>query len=258
MSATAPAQPAPPPRPVDPRVRARWIAARREEGRRRLRVVVVVVAVVVSVIVAWGITVSPLLAVEEIEVVGTARSTAESVIAAAQVGEGDSMVWLDPDEVTARIEASPWILTAHVERDWPRTLIVKVTERSAVAWTEVEGGSSVVVDGGGRVLERADAPPPGLPQLVDLTSVPEPGGTVAPSSSALVAAKYGVYAPAVRQIATTGGGVVVTLFDGPEVRLGRPSRLTTKLRAAGAVLDALRDSLPTYVDVSVPTNPVAG
>ena len=38
----------PPRRPVDPRVRDRWVAARREEGRRRLRILVAVVSVITA------------------------------------------------------------------------------------------------------------------------------------------------------------------------------------------------------------------
>ena len=51
---------------------------------------------------------------------------------------------------------------------------------------------------------------------------------------------------------------MVKLVSGPEVRLGQPNRVRTKLRAAGAVLEALQADPPAYVDVSVPTNPVSG
>jgi hypothetical protein len=126
-------------------------------------------------------------------------------------------------------------------------------------WVQVDGAPGVlVVDRTGRVLAHADAPPAGLPRLVDVRAAPEPGGTIVPVRGAAVAAAYGAYAVAVSQISVTDGGAVVTLFDGPEVRLGQPTHLVTKLRAAGAVLDSLRGNLPAYVDVSVPTNPVAG
>jgi len=62
----------------------------------------------------------------------------------------------------------------------------------------------------------------------------------------------------VAQVSVTDRGAVVKLVSGPEVRLGPPTQLRAKLRAAGAVLDSLKDALPAYVDVSVPTNPVSG
>ena len=40
--------------------------------------------------------------------------------------------------------------------------------------------------------------------------------------------------------------------------MGPATQIAVKLRAALAVLDAPRDDPVTYVDVSVPTNPVAG
>ena len=253
-------QPRPPRRPVDPRVRDRWVAARRDEGRRRLRILVVVASVITALALAWAVTVSPLLAVEQIDVKGNAQVTPAEVIAAAQVGEGDAMVWLDPGQVVTRLEASPWIRTATVTRDWPRTLVITVTERvpDGLGAGRRHGRSARRRPHRPCPRARRRATEPGLPQLVDVRQAAEPGGSIVPAQGAAVAAAYGLYAPAVAQISVTDGGAVVKLVSGPEVRLGRPTRLRTKLAAAGAVLDSLQAALPTYVDVSVPTNPVAG
>jgi len=100
-----------------------------------------------------------------------------------------------------------------------------------------------------------------LPRVVDVVAAPEPGGTIVPGKGAAVAAVAavsGFAAASVSQISVTDAGVVVTLVEGPQVRLGPPTQMRAKLRAAGAVLDSLRGHLPAYVDVSVPTNPVAG
>jgi hypothetical protein len=40
--------------------------------------------------------------------------------------------------------------------------------------------------------------------------------------------------------------------------MGEPTQIAAKIRAGLAVLDASKDQPVTYVDVSVPTNPVAG
>jgi hypothetical protein len=52
--------------------------------------------------------------------------------------------------------------------------------------------------------------------------------------------------------------VVLHLRTGPEVRLGPPTQVAVKVRAALAVLQASAGTPVAYVDVSVPTNPVAG
>jgi len=48
------------------------------------------------------------------------------------------------------------------------------------------------------------------------------------------------------------------LANGAEVRLGDATQLRAKVAAAVAVLGAMGDQPVHYVDVSVPTNPVAG
>ena len=64
--------------PVDPRVRQRWIAARRAEGHRRLRIVAIAVAVVVVLVVGWAAIASPFLDVDHIVVQGNTRLTARA------------------------------------------------------------------------------------------------------------------------------------------------------------------------------------
>jgi hypothetical protein len=52
--------------------------------------------------------------------------------------------------------------------------------------------------------------------------------------------------------------VNLELASGVEFRLGRPTVVMTKVRAGVAVLGALDGDAVSYVDVSVPSNPVAG
>lgn len=258
MSARAPVRSRPdaPRPPVDPRVRARWIAARRAEGRRRLRVLVAVASVLGTLGIAWAVTVSPLLGVDKVVVRGAQHLSAADVQQAGGVHDGDSMVWMDPGVVTARIEASPWVRTAKVTRDFPRTLVVDITERIPAAWVGA-GDHSLVVDGSGRVLEDTPTPPANLPELVGVHGA-DPGRTIAPSAGARIATGYGIYAAGVTRIELHDGDATVTLRSGTQVRMGPPTRIHAKIVAAGAVLVALGPNAPQYVDVSVPTNPVAG
>ena len=70
---TAPRAKQPPARraqraPIDPRVRQRWIATRRAQGRRRLRIVIAVGGVVAVLIVAYSVSVSPLFDIDRVVV----------------------------------------------------------------------------------------------------------------------------------------------------------------------------------------------
>jgi len=223
------------------------------------RTVLFTLAVTALVAVAWGVSRSPLLDVDHVTVSGAGHTTAAQLEGAAGIHRGDALAWLDTGRAVAGVEALPYVQRAHVERQWPDTVRIVVTERTPVAWVEAKGRRALV-DGTGRVLELVADPPVGLPQLAGTTAVPGPGATVATAVAARVAAglvglKFGV-----QSITATDAGVSLQLPAGPEVRLGEPDRVPVKVRAAIAVLEAmaLARSAVHYVDVSVPTNPVAG
>jgi cell division protein FtsQ len=241
-------------------VRERWIAARRAEGRRRLRWAVAALVVVGVLAVAWGVTMSPLLDVERVEVTGAPHVSTAQVESAAGVHPGDPLAWLDTGSAVDGVQALPYVRTAKVERDWPDTVRIIVVERVAAAWVE-RSGRRAIVDGTGRVLELVDAPPAGLPLLAGDRPVPEPGATiVSDRRGARVAAGLAGLAVSVQSITASDAGVSLQLVSGPEVRLGEANRIAVKVRAALAVIAATFASGVTvhYVDVSVPTNPVAG
>lgn len=238
--------------PPPARARARKASAR----RRRVLAVVVLVAVLAAI--AYGVSRSPLLAVNTLKVTGTSHVTTEQVLDAAGVHDGDPMVWMDPGAAVRGIEALPYVRVATVQRQWPDTVRITVRERTPSAWIDGPGGKALV-DGTGRVLDVVDTPPPAVPQLLGAKVVPTPGGTIDAVGAARVAGGLGGLAGAgTASVELTDHGVVLHLVSGPEVRMGDADRIAVKLRAAWAVLDATRDAPPAYVDVSVPTNPVVG
>jgi cell division protein FtsQ len=234
------------------------VAVRRDAGRRRLRVLLVVAAVLALLALAWGVSVSPLLDVDHLQVRGLHRVTAAQVEDAGGIHHGDAMAWLDPGRAVRGIEALPFVRRATVTREWPDTVHVTVVERRPVAWVAGPTGK-VVVDGTGRVLESVADAPPGMPQLLGAKFVPGTGATISPVGGARVAAGLtGLLVVGTRSVTTTATGVTLQLANGPEVRMGSPDRVGVKLRAALAVVAATAGTDVHYVDVSVPTNPVAG
>ena len=241
--------------PIDPRVRARWISARRAEGRRRLRIFVVVLAVVTLGALAWGVTVSPILDVNQVVVRGVDRLDANTVTKAAGVHTGDALVWLGTSTAAARVESLSWVADARVEREFPGTVRIVVVERKPVAW--VDADPVVLVDRQGRVLDTVAAAPPAFPQLVGAESAPE-GAHVRPRAAARVAAAFGPNAAGVAAVTVRDGSATAHLADGIEVRFGYPTALVQKVRAALAVVAALGARPTAYIDVSVPATPVSG
>lgn len=216
-------------------------------------------AVAVLVAAAYGISRSPLLSVDTVTVLGTAHLTPAQVEAAAGVHQGDAMVWVDTGNAVTRVEALPYVRDVSIRREWPHTVRITVRERTPAAWID-GSGAKTVVDGTGRVLETVAAPPPGLPQLLGTKVVPPPGGVIDAVAAARVAGTLtGLAVGGVASVGSTPDhGVVVHMASGPELRLGPPTEVAAKIRAALAVLGATKDTPPAYVDVSVPTNPVAG
>jgi cell division protein FtsQ len=239
-------------------VKARWIAARRAEGRRRLRVLIVITSVVSLAAVAWGVTKSPLLDVDHVIVRGLHHTTAAQVETAAGIHRGDALMWLDIGRGVSRLDALPYVRAARVTREWPGTVRITVTERTPVAWVEGSAGR-VLVDGTGRVLDAVADPPVGIPKLQGTRTVPAPGATIAPAVGARVASHLSGYVAAgTRTITVADAGVSLELVAGPQFRLGDATQVEVKVHAGLAVLDAMAGQEVHYVDVSVPANPVAG
>ena len=223
-----------------------------------VRWLIAVGVVAALALVAYAVTISPLLAVDTITVRGAHHTRAAQLERAAGVGTGDALLWLDTGHAAAALEAVPYVRTARVTKEWPHTVHLTVTERTAVAWAEGSGGK-VLVDGTGRVLETVATPPAGLPQLLGLRAVPAPGATVAPAGPARAAGVLNpIAAGGTKSVTAAGGDLTMQLANGTEVRLGDGTQLRAKVAAAVAVLGSMGDQPVHYVDVSVPTNPVAG
>jgi cell division protein FtsQ len=226
--------------------------------RRRRRLLVTGIALAVLLAVAYGVAASPLLAVDRVQIRGLDRLTASDIENAGGVHDGDAMVWIDTSGAVQGIEALPYVREASLTREWPHTVRITVRERTPSAWVDAASGKALV-DGTGRVLELVDAAPAHMPQLLGAKLVPPPGGTVDAVGAARVAgALHGLAALGTASVAATDHGVVLKLASGPEIRMGEPSRIAVKLRAGFAVLAACDGKAVEYVDVSVPTNPVAG
>ena len=250
-TASSSSAPAPPPRRGTGPHGSPTAAARR---RRRLLIVGIVVVALVAI--AYGITRSPLLSVDTLQVRGTSHLTPAQVTAAAGIHDGDAMTWIDTGAAVDGIEALPYVRSATLERQWPQTVRITVRERTPAAWIDTPGGKALV-DRTGRVLETLPDAPQGMPQLLGAKLVPPPGGTVDALGAARVAgALTGLAAVGTASVEATDQGIVLHLRSGPEIRMGEPTEIGVKIRAALAVLGASAGRPLTYVDVSTPTNPV--
>jgi cell division protein FtsQ len=120
---------------------ARWAVFHRRRAARRLAVGgavtavlgVGLVAVVYGPPVVAAIADHPYFAVSEIVVTPTHHVRAGWLLESADLRPGVSLWRVDPETLTARLEAHPWIRRATVRREFPRRLIVDLTERQPAA-----------------------------------------------------------------------------------------------------------------------------
>lgn len=273
-----------PQRPVtdeDPRI------AERRRGvlgaaRRRRRIVLGAVAAVLGVVtVAVGLARSPLFAVDRVVVTGARTVDRSAVVAASHIRRGDAIVDVDAARVRADVMAVPMVASARVERVWPRTVRIVVTEERPLAVVEV-GGRALTVGRGGRILAAVSGG--GTPHA-PTTGQPAPGQHGAPAGLQRIVVADGVttgipsvgrdvpavLAPAVvvveqlppllagrMQEVDVGPGGALSLVlgaDAGRVAMGAPEDVPTKLLAVESILAAVDLDCLDVLDVREPTRP---
>ena len=215
--------------------------------------------VLVAVILAlggWLVLNSGVVAIREIRVAGNAVLSSEDVLDLAGVDVGDNLFRVAPDSIEAAIRRNPWVALAEVERRWPSTLVVTLTERTAVAWAAGGEGEVALVAADGTVLEVGPDRPSDLPSLGTVDKPLEPSASwPGPAVSVRVAASF---PPSLRRevagVRVGEGGVTLRLRPGGSALYGRPLALGAKNAALLSILR--RDDLEIeYVDLRIASAP---
>jgi len=127
--------------------------------RRARRSVVVVLAVCLIGSLSWLIGFSPVLGVRQIDVDGVDIVSVDAVLQAAALSTGMPMIRVSPAAVADDITAAlPEVLSVAVERHWPGTVALRVTERTAVFQVAV-GDQFGMVSADGAVFRIGDMTP---------------------------------------------------------------------------------------------------
>jgi cell division protein FtsQ len=246
--------------PIHPRIKERRVAVTKEAGRRRLKAVAAAASLAAAAVGSWALTRSPLLDIDEVRAAGAERTRLEEIVATGGLDHGTPMTDVNPAAAARAVERLPWVADAKVERRWPGSIVVTVTERKPVAGIARPKGGWALVDKDARVLVIADGPPVGLPHIHDAKKIPDPGQRLSPDLAEVVAAAASLpesLKRAVGGINVRGTGVELALNGGGVVRLGDPGRqLAEKLRAAATVLNRVGVDGIGVLDVTVPRAPV--
>jgi cell division protein FtsQ len=240
---------------IDPRVRARRSAVRRQAQSRRLVVVGAIVGLVVMLLIAVGVVASPMFGVTEVRVNGAVYTDAAALDAVITDLEGEPVLLIDTGEIEAVLSALPWVERVRVDPQFPHTVVIDIRERRALATFRGGDGRWRVIDVQGRVLDVLDGQPVAYMPITGShpdTSRGQYAGTPYASAATLVQ----VLPAEVRAITQSVGLDAVTgtltmeLVGGVAVRLGSADDLDDKL---ARLLSQVRGGLAGVVALDVST-----
>lgn len=114
---------------------------------RRVPMVFITIVVIVAVLGIGGVVLanSGVFTVRQVTVSGVSHITSEEVTNLAAVPEGTTLLNVDANGITSRMTSNPWVQSASVDRVFPDTLNLNVTERpiSAVVSVTVDDSNTV-------------------------------------------------------------------------------------------------------------------
>lgn len=184
---------------------------------------------IVAIAIWWSLYQSKWFITETVTIQGVSRLTAEQVSAIAAVPVGESLMSQDLAGINQRLTAIPEIKTAVIERGWPKTLLITITERVPIAVAATAGGFNLI-DDEGKNSGVVATPPAGL-----LVIAAEPDSAAMTSAIAVLAA-----IPADWQVtgltATSQDNVYANLTSGAVVTFGSGQQADKKVEVASALL----------------------
>ncbi len=189
----------------------------------------------------WSLYQSKWFIAQDVTVTGNSRLSVEQITASAAVPIGNSLMSINTGAMTAQLMTLPQIKVVTVERGWPRTILIKVTERTPIAVAATSNGFNLI-DAEGRDAGVVAAPPAGLLVI-----------SAQPDSQAMLGAIKALAAiPAEWQLiglaAATQDSIVATLGSGAVITFGSGERAVDKVEVA----QALMEKGYTVINVSAP------
>ncbi len=221
---------------IDPRLKERRRVVAEDRARHKVsRLLKLMVAIVIGGIVAW-VLLSPWLSVSEVATTGVASSDTYRTLTEVGAVAGTPMIFVQPGKVEEALLADPFVASASVVREWPDRLIVRIEERTALAWVETaDGWAHRAVDGA--ALPSADSPDDSMAwvQVPDLS-----GNDAERSRDVLGGLEFVAGLPEALRVGTTiklrVNGEFWGTVSGYEVRLGRGVEMGAKARSLTALL----------------------
>jgi len=204
-----------------------------------------------------------IFALRTVQITGAPPRVAAHVEQALEPLRGHSLVAVNQGEIERRLAGLSDVAAVSFDRDFPHTLRVFVTPAHSIAVLR-RGMSAWIVSSDGRVVRPAALfAAPKLPRIWLPTSagvevgMPLADADAAQAVRALAIARGAGFGRRIAAVRATDRELAFVLAQGPELRLGDASSLALKLAVAARLLPLVAGTTG-YVDVTVPTRPIAG
>ena len=223
----------------------------RNKKIKRYAIVGLVAAALATLI--WFFGFSQTMKITGVKVSGNDLVDAAAIEKAARLDQNLTLARIDSDQIAENVRKVPQIDDVQINRGWPRTLKIIVTERNAIAWFE-SGNRYQVFDAEGVTFKKSKSKPKGL---VEVRPVKADGKSKEALSNVAQTISYlADNSPELLKeikFIEVGGQDRITLVmkDRSSVQWGSAERLADKL----AVLTALRTIKARVYDVSAPNQP---
>jgi len=192
----------------------------------------------------WALYQSRLFLIEDIKVVGTHRLSSERVMQMANVRLGEPLISANPKSVSQNLSNIPQIKSARVERGWPHSVLITVTERSPVALVKSGAGFNLI-DDEGMLAGKTDHPPKKMRVISATPNTPAMKAAV--QIALAIPAKWKVASIS----AANSNSVIVQLTRGQSIAFGSGDQAKLKIKVVGSLLI----NKYRHINVSSPLNP---
>lgn len=238
---------------IDPRLADRRRDVAEDRARRNVNRILRFLAVVAVVGGVVWLMLSPTFSVESVEVSGVQTSETNTVLAANKVVEARPLILIRTEAIEDELLEDPWVKEASVELDWPRSVVVVISERSPAAWVEnTDGWFRRAVDG---VALPGESVPDDTMGQIRLPSVSADDAVESPL--VLGALEFIDTLPVAlgsSAVVDERSGELWALVGGFEVRLGRPVEMADKALSLATLLEEPLVA-GSVINMIAPTNP---
>jgi cell division protein FtsQ len=236
----------------DAALRSRRRFARRQWLRRWLVWRYVIASVLLVGLVAgavWLLFISSVLTVKKIDVQGESLLSQQQILQAAGVPTGGHLAELDLEAIRSRVSALAPVRHVDVSREWPDGVLIRVTERTAVAVARI-GGAFHAMDADGVLFRDYPRAPVGMPRVV---SSADTGSAALAEAARVIASLPHDLAARVDHVQVQGiDQISLAMRRGATVVWGSDAQSALKAEVLARLLTR---PAGTY-DVSVPGQPV--